>query len=244
MTDKVIEKKVLTTKDYNIFKEIKGNRDINKSRVTHLKKLMEKNGNRTDILPVIVNSKMQVLDGQHRLEALKQLGWEVGYVVETGNIETVRAINQGAKAWNWRDIATSYMKSGNKNYSNLLWVIDHYKLRFNPALRLVSVEIGNDRGMLRSRFYEGELASRPIEVIADEAAHVNEVTAHLKDDRALVQSAIIRLMRHPEYDTKRMARKAEQHGRISEFFRESDYLRELEDMYNNGYHEDNRVRLF
>ena len=54
--------KIYTTKDYSIFGYILGNRDIVQNHVLNLAKLIKE----IDLeVPIIVNEKMEVCDGQH-----------------------------------------------------------------------------------------------------------------------------------------------------------------------------------
>ena len=70
--------KIHVTSDYDQFTYLVGNRDIvNK----HVKSLSAEIDNRDLEIPIIVNEKMEVCDGQHRLEAYKVLGKPVPYIV-------------------------------------------------------------------------------------------------------------------------------------------------------------------
>lgn len=67
----ILEKDLKTyiTRDYSVFKYLSGNRDINLHNVNNIVKNVLENG----LLPtiVIVNENMEVIDGQHRIEAFK-----------------------------------------------------------------------------------------------------------------------------------------------------------------------------
>ena len=64
----MIINQVIKTNDYNTFKVMPGNRPVNKLHVRRLSKSMEE---KHLMSPILVNEKMQVIDGQHRLEAQK-----------------------------------------------------------------------------------------------------------------------------------------------------------------------------
>ena len=59
------------TKNYDQFKTLEGNRSIDQKNVNNIEQNMREHG----VLPtvIIVNEKMEVIDGQHRIEALKRL---------------------------------------------------------------------------------------------------------------------------------------------------------------------------
>ena len=68
------------TKDYSMFKILKGNRGIKKS---HVKKLSQSisNSNHLNLHPIVVNKDFEVIDGQHRLECARLLGVDIFYIL-------------------------------------------------------------------------------------------------------------------------------------------------------------------
>ncbi|MBQ2600753.1 ParB N-terminal domain-containing protein [bacterium] len=68
---------VYRTTDYDKFKTLDGNRTVEKSRVNKILKSINDNG--YIHCPIIVNERMEIIDGQGRLEAVKQLGIPVEY---------------------------------------------------------------------------------------------------------------------------------------------------------------------
>ena len=236
---------VTVTNNYEIFKEMPGNRLVDEAHVKRLQKLMLTNGNLTSEFPIIVDKEGYVVDGQHRLAALKGLGWEIGYrVEEAATIETVRAINQGNRNWSWRDLAYSYASRGNDNYNWFLSFIDQYGLRFSPALIIASGKRGGKDSALGD-FQRGEL------MIADKAkAHdtANQMVAIQRQTGIYNNDfsfALITIMRSPAYDHERMMKKIRQQGEmLSERAKRGDYMRQLEEIYNFGFSEGSRSRLF
>ena len=83
---------VKTTRDYEVFKKLKGNRDVTESQVEKVIKSIKTIGLLPN--PVIVNENMEVVDGQARVEACKRLGLAVPYMVANGaGIDTAIALN-------------------------------------------------------------------------------------------------------------------------------------------------------
>ena len=62
------------TKNYDMFKTVKGNREIDKGHVARLKKEIKK---RDLDLPIFINEHDEVVDGQHTLQARKELGYSM-----------------------------------------------------------------------------------------------------------------------------------------------------------------------
>jgi hypothetical protein len=67
------------TKEYGKFKFLDGNRPIDKYHVKKLKQSIEKS-NHLNLHPIIINHNYEIIDGQHRLEAAKQLDVEIFFI--------------------------------------------------------------------------------------------------------------------------------------------------------------------
>lgn len=75
----MISPQIQQTLDYSIFKILGFNRDKRKRQVETIKKAIQAE-NLLSFHPIIVNERMEVIDGQHRLEAAMQLGLPIFYV--------------------------------------------------------------------------------------------------------------------------------------------------------------------
>lgn len=71
--------KILRTKDFSIFKSVNFNRDKSKKHIKDVIKIIKKE-NLLHLHPILVNNSMEVIDGQHRLEAAKELDLEIFYI--------------------------------------------------------------------------------------------------------------------------------------------------------------------
>lgn len=131
ITDKISNSRIIeTTGDHSSFKLLEGNRDVVQARVNKIKESILKVGYVTS--PIIVNEKMEVIDGQGRLEALKQLGRPVDYIVVPGaSIKECISLNLHNTSWGLNDFIKSYATKGNENYirlNNLLASYPHLSL--------------------------------------------------------------------------------------------------------------------
>lgn len=70
---------VQSTKDYDQFRYLQGNRPLDKYHLKKLKASIEKN-NHLNLHPIIVNQNFEIIDGQHRHEVAKQLEVEIFYI--------------------------------------------------------------------------------------------------------------------------------------------------------------------
>lgn len=97
---------VYETNDYSMFKTLEGNRKLNKLHVARLKRSFSE---RYLFTPLLVNSKMEVIDGGHRLEAAKDLGLPVRYIILNGyGLREVQIFNTNMKNWKKEDYLKGY----------------------------------------------------------------------------------------------------------------------------------------
>lgn len=132
-----MEPKIQKTMNYDLFKLVEGNRRIFKHHVLDLaNSIAEK-----DLLaynPIIVNPQMEVIDGQHRLEAAKQLNKYIYYVVApTTELQDVRRLNAYLKNWKSREYINSYAEVGNEDYIALQQFCEVYLLPITVSAALL-----------------------------------------------------------------------------------------------------------
>ncbi len=108
---------VRQTNQYDRFIGIDGNRIVNAKDVDVIKKSMTV---KQLVVPVIVNELMQIIDGQHRVQACADLGLPVYYIIIFGyRLEEVQRINAKMRAWSNKDFLDSYVErynSGQEQY--------------------------------------------------------------------------------------------------------------------------------
>lgn len=118
-------KEILVSKDYNQFKKLEGNRVTSISRVNKIKKSIMEVGYITS--PILVNENMEIIDGQGRFEALKELGLPIEYIVQPGiNIKECIAMNVYQTNWNLMDYIKSYADKGVQDYIYLQNLINEF----------------------------------------------------------------------------------------------------------------------
>lgn len=67
------------SKEYNNFKFLSANRPIDYNHVNKIKKSLQEYGF-LDSQPITVNSEMEIIDGQHRFVACKEMGLPIKFV--------------------------------------------------------------------------------------------------------------------------------------------------------------------
>jgi hypothetical protein len=105
---------VLTTTDYDQFILMDDNRNVNE---LHVQRLVSSFKDKHLICPIIVNEKMEVIDGQHRLQASIRSELPVHYIVVKGyGLNEVQVLNSNQKNWTKYDFLESYCAQNKKHY--------------------------------------------------------------------------------------------------------------------------------
>lgn len=95
------------TIDYSIFKTVNFNRDKNKKHIQDVIKIIKKE-NLLHLHPILVNESMEVIDGQHRLEAAKELGLEIFYIKSDLSYQHILSSNLIQKNASLNDVIKFY----------------------------------------------------------------------------------------------------------------------------------------
>ena len=105
--------KIYQTNNYNKFNNFLGNRSV--ASVTsrhHIEKLMESMKKSYLPQPIIVDENMAVLDGQHRLEAARQLNLPIYYLKMHSPISVmdIQRVNNVTNKWDTNDYLSSNLE--------------------------------------------------------------------------------------------------------------------------------------
>lgn len=242
--------RIYETTDYKIFKKSTGNRLVKKRMVERLVNSITHN-NLLHANPVIVNKSMEVIDGQHRVQAAKDMARPVFYVVvEDADIETVRLLNANAKAWLPADFVNSYADLGNKDYITLRTLMNDYEMAVSTILPLFYPSLRHSEQLdhVRGGTFKAtnlELATTILNMVVKWGKYAEK---NVYKDRSFVTAVFKMAGMGDRFDVDRMDTKLrETHQGQPIILRGNtvqDYLRQLEEIYNHGLHNENRVRFF
>lgn len=123
------ELQVHATKNYDLFKKLSFNRDVSKENVEKLKKEIL----REDLLdchPIIVNEDMEIIAGQHWLEAARQLNKTIYYVIKDNLSKNTTFMNNwiGKRGRAFEAFKFYANEKNSPSYKFLLEMQDKYKL--------------------------------------------------------------------------------------------------------------------
>ena len=107
-----------STTDYSQFEFNELNRGVDDAHVRRLTKNIKENGL---IQPIVVTADGNIIDGQHRFHACRELGIPVQYIIRDAMTMTdVVQLNNMSKPWSVMDKVQSYAAQGNEHYVRLL----------------------------------------------------------------------------------------------------------------------------
>jgi hypothetical protein len=131
---------VRSTKNYDLFKYLPENRAIHKS---HVKKLEDSitQQNLLSVNPIVLDKNMFILDGQHRLEACKNMDIPVFYTVLSEDCDhTSLFLLQQSKLWTMKEFVDFYVKTGkNKDCEIFQKHYEKYDITYDALANLYSL---------------------------------------------------------------------------------------------------------
>lgn len=205
-TDEVAPYITYRTYDYAKFKTMRGNRKVAEKRVTTIMESIKQIGRLPT--PIIVNEKMEIIEGQGRVEACKRLGLPIEYIIVVGaTIEDCRVINQANTPWGEDDYIQSHIQSGNENYIRVKGLQD---------IGFTNMDVFNfsynylQSGAVKRRTYSGGqfiLTEETFNYVKENAETILSFTGFaeiLGVRREQVQACVYWLMRHKNIDIERL----------------------------------------
>ena len=128
---------VKSTYNYDAFKFVDRNRPIRQNHVETIISWFKANF-MMDLFPAVVNKKMEVMDGQHRILACKAMNLPVYYQIgEDITEEMIPDINACHRKWDVSDYCNFYAKGGNDNYKRLISISEKHNLPISVTVKLL-----------------------------------------------------------------------------------------------------------
>lgn len=128
------------TKNYKQFKFYKANRIVRTPFLSVLKKSILKK-NLLYLNPIIVNEKMEVIDGQHRLIAAQELGVPIYYMIAPDlGFEDILLLNANVVKWSTIEYLDAYIKLGLEDYKKLKQFSRKYNISITNSLATLSLK--------------------------------------------------------------------------------------------------------
>ena len=229
---------VYVTRDYSIFRRLVGNRDIPESRISKIVESIQTIGWVHN--PIIVNEKMEVIDGQGRLTALQRLKMPVEYIIAegAGNKECIY-MNMNMVNWKLPDFIKSYAEQGNENYIRLLNLMEKYA---NGNLDIISTALYRVSKSKHREIKQGilQLTEEQYEKAIPRLEFIKPLLETLDDKK--LPGSIVTLMQtliyyfdYPEVDKERLKYSVEKNiYNATPWVLNTDCESEVEKAYNYG----------
>jgi hypothetical protein len=126
------------TKNYEMFSLLENNRTVAMPRIKAMVKSINENGYFMS-RPIIVSPNMEIIDGQSRFLALKQLNLEIPYCIETADpTQMMFTLNKIQSQWQFKDYVNSFAVAGSKFYKKIAEVAEIKSLQTSNAIGIVS----------------------------------------------------------------------------------------------------------
>jgi hypothetical protein len=225
----MMESKILSTKDYKMFKAITSNREVDDK---HVRKLMAsiEDKNLLHLNPILVNEAMQIVDGQHRLEAAMLLKVPIYYVIDN-NIgkSDISLLNKTKKNWGLMDYINFYTIEKKPGYDELSALISKYpECPVNILLKLIAMD-GYNREWKDG--YVDVSHKEEAERILQYAAWFGNYLKFAMQGKFLMALQI--LVRSGQYDHDKMIMRVEEQPRsLVACITITQYVEMLEEIYN------------
>ena len=117
-----------STKTYSIFNKVIGNRNLDSKNLSRIKNSINEIGLQ---MPILVNENKSIIDGQHRLQAAKELKIPVTYIISNeSNEENIDQL-QISKKWTALDFCNRNALRGNKDCQKALKIADDWFIETN-----------------------------------------------------------------------------------------------------------------
>ncbi len=225
------------TKDYDLFKFRADNRD--KIDRNHVKRLVEsiKTRNLLDLRPISVNAEMEVIDGQHRLLAAKELEVEIYYNIEKDLRSEDIILMNIAKVWNAHDYLNYYCKNGHMEYIKLCGFMKANNITLKIALSLTMApqhDAHHKYKLGQYVFPQEEVATKEIDLCWDIINYIkrmNGFSSYTRSSR--FWKALTKLIRHYNFDEGKFRNNLEKMvERVKSKASTADYLQMFMDIHN------------
>jgi len=219
------------TINYDQFKSITANREVNNGHVNKLVKAIGKK-NLLHLNPILCNEKMEVIDGQHRLEAARILKLPIWYNMDSNVSEDdIASINSNSKNWSQLDYINYYTIKKKPGFDKLSSFMSEYPLiKTSTILTLLSLDGFRDSKAL----YNGHVNVGNYHIavkVAETLKFFRNYFEHAYDSKFVL--ALDKLMSHPDYNFDKLKNQVEMQPRsLVRCIDKKQYLEMLLDIYN------------
>lgn len=200
-----VDCQMYVTRDYDKFKLIKGNRVLNRTKYLQLLKSMEIEQLK---IPITVNDKFEIIDGQHRYNACRELGLDLFYyVVEGYGIEQVKRANLVSSTWTKEDYLGLHVSDGLETYIEFSDLLLESGLNTSDLIKVYSKAQDKSQDQLAYEFENGTLSNEGIEKVKGFLKSLKSFEFFKFYKKRQFIAAFIKLYFDTRYDHARMVKR-------------------------------------
>lgn len=229
---------IYETNNYSIFKLKIENREINRQRVEKLKKQLLEDGRQ--ISPIIVNKYYEIYEGQHRYQALKELGWNIKYFIDNDlKTSDIKSINISQNKWNVKDYIHANAGT-NESYKK----IEYLTKRYNLNIRTISLAVkGTNFIETNLKYGNVYVKDSEFEAAVEKLNWLEPIMDKLKKipQKRIFESIMIKCYLIPGIDRERLANKITENIMNYSFGNEKQCLQAIQDIYNYKLGNEKRI---
>lgn len=230
------------------FKYLSFNRPIDRNHVVKMKSVLQ-NKNDWKNHPLLVTKDMEVIDGQHRLEASKLLGIPVHYEIsENYRPEDVFNINTCQKRWQPIDFMHYHAELGNSEYTKLR----SFMRDMGYPLNVMLIWLSKEEDGRQTRFRDGKFVFRLTEDTLSAMMASKQIIdilkkKHIKPISIYKQQSFHKALKYvlcnPMVDVDYLLSKIENYSSFIKYCQSwQEYVDILADIHNM-YQKNNRIRV-
>ena len=208
---------ILKTKNYDIFKKHENNRPLDAANLKNIKASIQSR-NLLDMRPILVDAKMRVIDGQHRLEAARALDLEIYYQIKREAFhEDIVLLNTHQKIWGRSEYLNYYTSLGNQDYQQLKDFCERRGLSLNESLAIMRSQRAYDE---KSSFALGKFkfpSDEDLDLLEERMNNMELVLGRIEmflldGNKVIVKSiktkiGLLKLLSNPECDVHTLIKK-------------------------------------
>lgn len=233
---------VMMTTDYSIFKNVTGNRNINK---IHLKRLKASIEEKHIMVPIIVNQRYEIIDGQHRFQSAKDLRKPVYFIKINGlELPDIHRLNNNLKNWQADDYLAGYCELGLEDYLIYRDFKEKYGFGHDETKTFLSGTLSSDGNQV-DHFRNGTFKVRDLKTAEKNAEKIIMIGQYYDGyrRRAFVK-AMLQLFSNKDYNHAEFLNKLSYQSRsLVDCINFKQYLTLIEEIYNYKRCKDNKINF-
>ena len=197
---------VMVSNNYDMFKIMDGNRRVNS---TNLSQIISSMREKQLIIPIVVNEKFEIIDGQHRYNACKYLNLPVYFIIERGYglDEVIKANLNGGRRWFDADYLNKYCLLKDSRYLEIRKITEDFNITLHDLIKILSTIQNKKSTTIKKEFREGKIDLDGIELLINFLMALEDFKEFKYYKRGNFIAAFSKLYFREDYDHNIMVRK-------------------------------------